>query len=100
MERKSRGQVTISLEEFEYLKEQEENLKKLLASDKCVEYSKIYWHDRGYECLINPDPEVKEIIENLKKELEVSKEKWRELYRGNNKKIRIWDIGKTIDQIV
>lgn len=101
MEFKSRGNVTITVEEYELLREMQKVFNETLSSDKCVELTQLSYYERGAAAyVVNPPPDFVKTIAELKKDLEESKELWKKMYRGNNKKIRIWDIGKTIDEIV
>lgn len=94
MERKSRGTVTMSIEEYEYLKEASGLFRQFVKSDKCLEVNELSWCtrvDRRY--IINPTPDLKNFADELSKEFQREKEK---LLSKGHRRIRIWDVGKTI----
>jgi hypothetical protein len=98
----SRGFVQISIEEYDQLMANKKTLDTLLASDKCIEVSSLYSYDTGglvYLC--NPALEVKEIIDTLVKEKNQSLKTYFDwAYRDKSKRVKLWHIGKTIQQII
>lgn len=98
MEYKSRGTVTISIEEYEYLKEESGLFRQFVKSDKCLEVNELSWCMRGdRRYIINPAPDLRNFADELSKEFQREKEKLVSKYR---RRIRIWDVGKTISDLL
>lgn len=98
----SRGFVQISIEEYDRLMENKKTLENLLNSNKCIEVSGLYSYDTGGQVYIcSPTLEVSKIIDTLIEEKSIS----RKIYldwanKDKSKKVKLWDIGKTIQQVI
>lgn len=97
-----KGFVQIPIQEYNRLMENERTLSNILNSCKCIEVSCLYSYDTGgavYLC--NPTLEVKEIIDTLVKEKNQSLQTYLHwASKDKSKKVKLWDIGKTIQQII
>jgi hypothetical protein len=98
----SKGFVQISIEAYNNLMDSKRTLESILQSDKCIEVSSLYSYDTGGAVyLYNPDLEVKEIIDTLVKEKNQSVKTYLDWAgKDKNKRVRLWHIGKTIQQVI
>lgn len=98
----SRGFVQIPIEEYNRFMENERTLSSILSSCKCIEVSCLYSYDTGgavYLC--NPTLEVREIIDRLVAEKNQAVKTYLDWAgKDKSKKVKLWDIGKTIQQII
>lgn len=98
----SKGFVQISIEEYNRFMENERTLSNLLNSCKCIEVSSLYSYDTGgaiYLC--NPTSEVKDIIDTLVREKNQSLKTYFDwIAKDKSRRIKLWHIGKTIQQII
>jgi hypothetical protein len=99
MEKKSRGTVQISIEEFEYLTQTADAFRKLLSSDKCVQISDNQGFYPSPRYVINAAPEMKELEQVFKRQKESIENRYWKL-RRIDKRVSIFDIGKRLGDLV
>jgi hypothetical protein len=98
----SKGFVQIPIDEYNRFMENERTLKSLLQSNKCIEVSSLFSYDTGgaiYLC--NPTTEVKGVIDRLKEENSICAKRYFDwASKDKSKKVKLWHIGKTIQQVI